>query len=56
MVMSANPLKPIENSIDNVEIDLPSIHPMHYTISFDKTNFYKMGDIYRKFNALCVYN
>lgn len=46
MVTSASPLKPIKDSINNVEIDLPSIHPMHYTISLDKTYFYKTEDIY----------
>lgn len=51
MVMSTSPLKPVENSNNNMGIELPSIHPMHYTVSLDKTNFYKTEDIYRKFNA-----
>lgn len=46
MVMSASPLKPLESSNCNVEIDLPNIYPMHYTISLDQTNFYKSEDIY----------
>ncbi|XP_014486889.1 PREDICTED: 39S ribosomal protein L37, mitochondrial [Dinoponera quadriceps] len=46
MIMSADPLKPIESSINDIETDLPSIYPMHHTISFDKTNFYKIGDLY----------
>lgn len=53
MVMAASPLKPMEVCNDKyTEIDLPSIHPMHYTISLGKTNFYRFEDIYRKFN-LC---
>ncbi|XP_018392254.1 PREDICTED: 39S ribosomal protein L37, mitochondrial [Cyphomyrmex costatus] len=46
MVMSANPLKPIENFNSNVEIDLPNIQPLHYTIGIDKTNFYRTEDMY----------
>ncbi|EFN78580.1 39S ribosomal protein L37, mitochondrial [Harpegnathos saltator] len=46
MIMSLNSLKPIESSIDNIKIDLPNIYPMHHTVSFDETNFYKIGDIY----------
>lgn len=51
MIISANPLKPIENSNSNMEIDLPNLHPIHYTIGLDKTNIYKTDDEYRKFNA-----
>lgn len=46
MVMSASPLKPVESSNSNMEIDLPNICPMHYTISLDKINVYKTEDIY----------
>lgn len=46
MIMSASPLKPLESSNCNMEIDLPNIYPMHHTISLDQTNFYKTGDIY----------
>lgn len=49
--MSTNPLKPIENSNSNMEIDLPNIQPLHHTIGLDKTNFYKTEDMYRKFIA-----
>ncbi|XP_018299665.1 39S ribosomal protein L37, mitochondrial [Mycetomoellerius zeteki] len=45
-VMSTNPLKPIENSNSNMEIDLPNIQPLHHTIGLDKTNFYKTEDMY----------
>lgn len=50
-VTSANPLKPIENSNSDMEIDLPNIHPLHHTIGLDKTNIYTTEDEYRKFNA-----
>ncbi|XP_029675463.1 39S ribosomal protein L37, mitochondrial [Formica exsecta] len=46
MIMSASPLKPLESSNCNIEIDLPNIYPMHHTISLDRTNFYKTEDIY----------
>ncbi|KAL6422130.1 hypothetical protein ACFW04_010878 [Cataglyphis niger] len=46
MIMSASPLKPLESSNCNIEIDLPNIHPMHHTISLNQTNFYKTEDIY----------
>ncbi|KAG5321448.1 RM37 protein, partial [Pseudoatta argentina] len=45
-IMSANPLKPIENSNSNMEIDIPNMQPLHYTIGLDKTNFYKTEDMY----------
>lgn len=45
-VMSANSLKPIENSNSNMEIDIPNMQPLHYTIGLDKTNFYKTEDMY----------
>ncbi|XP_011687044.1 PREDICTED: 39S ribosomal protein L37, mitochondrial [Wasmannia auropunctata] len=45
-IMSANPLKPIESSNSDMEIDIPNIYPMHYTIGLDTTNFYKTGDVY----------
>lgn len=51
MVMSTNPLKPVETSNSNMKIELPNIYPIHYTISLDKTNFYQTEDIYRKFNT-----
>ncbi|XP_012221650.1 large ribosomal subunit protein mL37 [Linepithema humile] len=46
MVMSASPLKPVENSNSNRKMELPNIHPMHYTISLNETNFYTTEDIY----------
>lgn len=49
MVMSASPLKPLESSNCNMEIDLPNIYPIHHAISLDQTNFYKTEDIYREF-------
>ncbi|KAG5321754.1 RM37 protein, partial [Acromyrmex heyeri] len=36
-VMSANPLKPIENSNSNMEIDIPNMQPLHYTQIFSRT-------------------
>ncbi|KYN20778.1 39S ribosomal protein L37, mitochondrial [Trachymyrmex cornetzi] len=45
-VMSANPLKPIENSNSNMEIDLPNMQPLHHTIGLTETNFYKTEDMY----------
>lgn len=51
MITSAKPLKPIENSNSNMEIDLPNIYPLHHTIGLDKTNIYTTEDEYRKFNA-----
>lgn len=53
IVMSANPLKPIESSVNDIEIDIPSLHPMHHIIGLDKTNFYRTEDFYRKFN-ICL--
>lgn len=53
MIMSADPLKPLESSNCNMEIDLPNIYPLHHTISLDQTNFYKTEDIYRKFSCYC---
>lgn len=46
MIMSASPLKPLESSDCNMEINLPNIYPLHHTISLDQTNIYKTGDIY----------
>ncbi|XP_070164605.1 large ribosomal subunit protein mL37 [Polyergus mexicanus] len=46
MIMSASPLKPLESSNCNIEMDLPNIYPMHHTISLDQTNFYKTEDVY----------
>ncbi|KYM78433.1 39S ribosomal protein L37, mitochondrial [Atta colombica] len=36
-VMSTNPLKPIENSNSNMEIDLPNMQPLHHTIAVSPT-------------------
>lgn len=46
MITSAKPLKPIENSNSNMEIDLPNIYPLHHTIGLDKTNIYTTEDEY----------
>ncbi|XP_012525067.1 39S ribosomal protein L37, mitochondrial [Monomorium pharaonis] len=46
MVMSADPLKPIESSNSGMEIDLPNMHPIHHTMGLDKTNIYKTEDLY----------
>ncbi|XP_011871861.1 PREDICTED: 39S ribosomal protein L37, mitochondrial [Vollenhovia emeryi] len=45
-VTSADPLKPIGSSNSAMEIDLPNIHPLHYTIGLDKTNVYRIEDMY----------
>ncbi|EZA55817.1 hypothetical protein DMN91_011665 [Ooceraea biroi] len=46
VIMSASPLKSIDDPDSHVEIDLPSIYPLHHTISLDKTNFYRTEDVY----------
>ncbi|KAL6260383.1 hypothetical protein P5V15_007912 [Pogonomyrmex californicus] len=46
MIMSANLLKPIESSNSSMEIDLPNMYPLHYTIGLDETNFYKTEEMY----------
>lgn len=40
------PLKPfLENNIDE---ELPNLHPLHHTISLRKTNIYEEKNFYRK--------
>lgn len=48
-VVSKQPIKSIDN-ISNAQTELPDIHPLSGHISIDKENFYKLQNIYRKFN------
>lgn len=45
-LISTKPLKKIENQNAYTELDFPSIYPFYPTVSLEKTNIYKIEDLY----------